>query len=314
MRKWAWIAFWVLGLTWGSSFMLIRISVQEINPFELVFIRVGIAAAGLLALARFQNIAIPSERRVLIPLLLIGIGNPALPFLLISWGETVIHSSTASILQSTTSLFTLVIAHFFFEDERMSPQRVGGMTLGFIGVVILFSSNVDGGRVLLDSLLGQLAVVGASLSYAVTVTYSKIQLKGKGVKPLAVATVSMISATVIMGIATFAAPLLGGPSPVWLTDVSTGAAASAIVLGVFNTLFAYAIFYFVIGSLGAARASMVTYVVPVVGLILGIVFLGEPFTANLFWGAVLIMAGIGFVNIPERFNIFSRARREAVVK
>ncbi|MEO1440528.1 MAG: EamA family transporter, partial [Chloroflexota bacterium] len=67
MRKWAWIAFWVLGLTWGSSFMLIRISVQEINPFELVFIRVGIAAAGLLALARFQNIAIPSERRVLIP-------------------------------------------------------------------------------------------------------------------------------------------------------------------------------------------------------------------------------------------------------
>jgi len=298
MKKGVWLAFWILGATWGSSFMLIRIGVQEINPFELVFIRVGIAAVGLLLILRWRGIAIPTERSVLLPLIVIGIGNPAIPFLLISWGEQSIHSSVASILQSTASLFTLVIAHFFFADERLSLQRVGGMVVGFMGVIVLFSANIEGGKVLIDGILGQLAIVVASLFYATFITYSRVMLQGKRVPPLVVAAITMSSATIVMGIAMFISPLFGGPAPVWLGDVSRKSAAAAVTLGLFNTLFAYTLFYTIVSNLGAARAAMVTYVVPVVGLVLGIVFLSEPFSVYLISGAALIVGGIAVVNLP----------------
>jgi drug/metabolite transporter (DMT)-like permease len=299
MRKGAWVGFWTLGLLWGSSFMLIRISVQEVNPFQLVFTRVGIAAVGLLALQLLRGKRIPTDVRALVPLVIIGIGNTAIPFLLISWGETIIESSMASILQSTASLFTLIVAHFFFEDERMSSQRVGGMLAGFLGVVVLFSANIEGGRVLLTGVLGQLAIVVASMFYATFTTYSRTVLQRQKVEPMTVAAVSMASAAVVMGTATFISPLVGGPSPVWLTDVSRTAATALIALSVFNTLAAYGIFYFIVASLGASRAAMVTYVVPVVGLILGVVFLNEPLTWHLLVGAALILGGIGIVNLPR---------------
>ncbi len=299
MRKGAWVGFWALGLLWGSSFMLIRISVQEVNPFQLVFTRVGIAAVGLLALQLLRGRRIPTDLRALVPLMIIGVGNTAIPFLLISWGETIIESSMASILQSTASLFTLIVAHFFFEDERMSAQRVGGMLAGFFGVVVLFSANIEGGRVLLTGIMGQLAIVVASMFYATFTTYSRTVLQRQQVEPLTVAAMSMSSAAVVMGIATFVSPLLGGPSPVWLTEVSRTAATSLIALSVFNTLMAYGIFYFIVSSLGASRAAMVTYVVPVVGLILGVVFLNEPLTWHLLAGAGLILGGIGIVNLPR---------------
>lgn len=300
MKKWAWTLFWLLGFTWGSSFMFIRIGVREINPFQLVFIRVGIAAVGLMAIIFIRRIPLPSDPNTWMHLAIIGIGNNAIPFLLISWGETHIESSVASILQSTASLFTLVIAHFFFEDERITPQRVGGMMAGFIGVVILFGVNIENGEVLLKGLLGQLAVVGASLFYASFITYSRIMLNNRKVRPMVIAAITMSSAAIVMGTLTFTAPLWGGPPPVSLFDVSSGAARASITLGVFNTLFAYMVFYYIISQLGAARAAMVTYIVPVVGLVLGIIFLGEPLGWNLVVGAAFIMGGIGIVNLPRR--------------
>lgn len=280
--------------------MLIRISVQEINPFELVFIRVGIAAVGLMALVLIRRMPLPKTFRQLYPLILIGIGNTAIPFLMISWGETIIESSVASILQSTASLFTLVIAHFAFEDERMTPQRISGMIAGFIGVVVLFGVNLEEGQLQLSGILGQLAIVGASLFYAIFTTYSRTVLRGTGTPPMVVAAISMSSATVVMGIVTVLSPYFGGASPVWFQNISSGAAISAIVLGVLNTFIAYALFYFVIGALGAARAAMVTYIVPVIGLILGVMFLNETLSANLVIGAALILGGIGIVNLPRR--------------
>lgn len=298
MKKLAWFLFWVLGFTWGSSFLLIRISVHEINPFELVFIRVSIAAIGLLIIVHLRGLSIPRKPSALFPLLLIGIGNPAIPFLLISWGETIIDSSVASILQSTASLFTLVIAHFFFDDERLTPQRVGGMILGFAGVTILFGLNFEDGAFAINGLLGQLSIVVASIFYAITGTYSRFILKDKTVKPIVVAAVSMSSATIIMGAAMLLAPVFGGPAPSFFVGISQQAKLAAIALGVFNTLFAYTLLYFIIEAIGASRASMVTYIVPVIGLILGVTFANEPFGWNLVIGAILIISGIGVVNLP----------------
>lgn len=299
MRKWAWAAFWLLGFTWGSSFMLIRIGVQEINPFQLVFIRVGIAAVGLLAICWARGLRIPFEREVLFPLILIGLGNTAIPFLLVSWSETVIESSLASILQSTTSLFALVIAHFAFEDERMSPQRVIGILAGFFGVMILFSGGIERGQLLTSSVLGMLGMVLSSLFYATFTTYSRAVIQ-RQINPMVVAAVAMSSAAIAMGVATFVSPLLGGPAPVSLFNTSPGVTASVLILGFFNTFLAYAMFYLIINQLGAARTAMVTYVVPFVGLALGVIFLDEPLSWSLIAGAALIVGGIGIVNLPVR--------------
>ena len=300
MRKSAWIGFWTLGLLWGSSFMLIRISVQEVNPFQLVFTRVGIAAVGLTTLQLLRGRRIPTNPQVLLPLIVVGIGNTAIPFLLISWGETIIESSMASILQSTASLFTLIVAHFLFDDERMSPQRVGGMIAGFLGVVVLFSANIENGRVLLTGLLGQLAIVVASMFYATFTSYSRKVLQNHKVEPLTVAAMAMTSAAVVMGVAMFVAPWFGGPSPIGFGAIPVGARNALLALSVFNTLMAYGIFYFIVGTLGASRAAMVTYVVPVVGLALGVIFLNEPLTWHLAVGAMMILGGIGIVNLPMR--------------
>ncbi len=301
LKKWAWIGFWVLGLTWGSSFLFIRLSVAEINAFQTMFTRVVLAAIGMLIIVRVRGLEIPTDRKTLVPLILIGIGNNAIPFTLIGWSETVIPSSMAAILQATVVLFTLIIAHFVFDDEHMSIQRVGGIALGFIGVMVLFGGGLSGDAGEgngLRTFWGQLGMVGSSVFYASFLVYSRKVLKGN-VAPMVVATVSMCSAAVTLGIVTLLSPLVGGPAPVWLWNVSGGAAAAVITLGLFNTLFAYAMFYSIVSELGASRTSMVTYVVPVVGLLLGVVFANEPLTASLFGGAVLIMSGIGIVNLPK---------------
>jgi drug/metabolite transporter (DMT)-like permease len=297
MKRWAWIAFWILGVTWGSSFLLIKISVEVIPPAQVVFIRTAIAGVGLMLLALARGLKFPSNWSNLFPLILIGIGNTAIPFLLITWGETAIDSSVASILQATASLFTLVIAHFFFADERMTPQRIGGMILGFLGVIVLFAPSIRGSGIAIAVILGQLAIVLASLFYAMFTTYSRVVLNGRGIAPLVVAAVSQSSAAVIMGVITFLSPLFGGSTPVSLLEIPREVSIAVIVLGIFNTCFAYALFYSVVSILGAARASMVTYVVPVVGLVLGIVFLDEPLTWALGIGALLVFAGIGVVNL-----------------
>ena len=311
MKKMAWLAFWVLGLVWGSSFLLIHISVKEINPIELVFIRAGIAAVGLLTVVFIRRMRIPANPREMFPLLLIGLGNPAIPFLLINWGETIIESSVAGVLQSTASLFTMIVAHFVFVDERMNSRRVSGMVIGFIGVVVLFGLNVQDGQILFRGVLGQLAIVGASVFYAFAGVYTRVILNEQQFEPIVVAAFSMLSATVIMGIAMFAAPLLGGPSPIWLGAVSPSAMWSAIVLGVFNTFFAYILFYSIIRALGASRASMVTYIVPVVSVILGVSFGNDDVTINLFVGAALILSGIGIVNLKTNLRLFNRKSKVA---
>ena len=215
MKKWAWAMFAFVGLIWGSSFMLIRISVEDprMSPLQLVFIRAGIAAVGLLAFVLLRGIKIPTERHILVPILIIGVGNTAIPFFLISRGETVIESSVASVLQSTASLFTFILAHYFsLSDERLSPQKIGGITLGFTGVFVLFANKLTGVQSFgsLAGIGGMLLVVLASLFYAVFSIYSRRVIRNHGVPPLVMSAVSMVSATAFIGIFLFASPLWGG--------------------------------------------------------------------------------------------------------
>ena len=291
-----WTGFWLLGLIWGSSFMLIRVGVESVHPLHLVFLRVGIAAVGLCLVVIFSGKKIPRDLKTLAALFFIGVGNTVVPFLLITWGEQSVESSMASVLQATAALFTLVIAHFAFADERITPQKILGLMLGFIGVIVLSGRNLQDGNPFTGSFAGQMAIVLASLFYAIFTTYSRKLIKGD-VAPIVIAAATMLTASYVTGAMIIGGSALGVISYAIESQLPPEALPAILTLAIVNTFFAYVIFYEVVRQLGAAKASMVTYVVPVVGLILGIVVLSEPLDIYIVAGAALIFSGIGIVNV-----------------
>lgn len=310
MRKWA--AFWALGFIWGSSFLLIRVGVQQLSPFQLVFMRTGIAALGLNFVLLLKRKHLPFNLRALLPLIIIGVGNTTIPFSLITWGEKSIPSGIAAMLQSTASLFTLVIAHFFFVDERITRQKIVGLAVGFLGVAILASHSITqaktsaaGGQMDWLPLLGALSVVLASLFYGSFTTYSRKTIQNR-FEPIMVSTGAMTFAAISSGICMVVAPLLGGQAAVPLNTVTTDALGGVIWLGFMNTFVAYILFYWIVRELGAARASMVTYVVPGVGLTLGAIVLHEVIDWRILVGAALIFSGIAIVNLKFFSRLSSR--------
>jgi drug/metabolite transporter (DMT)-like permease len=294
VRKWA--AFWLLGLIWGSSFLFIRIGVEEVSPFQVVFMRTGIAAVCLNVVLLLRGKHLPMSRAGLFPLFVLGIGNTVIPFVLISWGETQVESGLASVLNATAALFTLLIAHLTFKDERITAQKVAGLALGFFGVVVLASRSWVDGRVVTGDLAGQLAIVVASFFYAAFGVYSR-KVMSTRYDPLMVSAGSMLFAAVVSGGLMLLAPSLGGMSPKPLSELSADALNALLLLGALNTFIAYILFYWIIQQLGASRASMVTYVTPAVALVLGAVILNETIDWRLLTGAALILSGIGVVNV-----------------
>jgi drug/metabolite transporter (DMT)-like permease len=297
--KQAWGGFWLLSLIWGSSFLFIRIGVEEMTPMQLVFFRTGIAAIGLHIVLFFQAKRMPRDRQGMIDLLILGTINTILPFVLISWGEIHIESGLASVLQATAAFFTLLIAHFVFADERITWRKVLGLLVGFLGIVVLASRSLEGSGHISDGnmyLLGQAAVIGASMCYAVGGVYSRKAMQRK-LDPFVVAAGSMTVAAVLAGTLAYAAPLVGAAAPAALGSLSFRTIAAVGTLGLLNTFAAYLIFYPLIQVLGSTRASMVTYVVPVMGLILGSLFLSEVLDLRLVLGTAMILGGIAIVNL-----------------
>lgn len=296
MNKAAWLSFWILGFIWGSSFLLIRISVEALPPTQLVLIRTTTAAVFLNIVLYARGRRIPSDWPTVRALILIGIGNAAIPYTLISFGEQNITSGMAAVLQSTASLFTLVIAHFVFADERITQRKVVGLFVGFSGVIILSSGTINGGEIDVPMLLGQLAVVGASIFYATFITYSR-RVLSQNIEPLVVSATTFIAAAAAAGVFMFLEPLLGGQRAMSLTELPARSVFAAFGLGFLNTFIAYMFFYFIIRELGAFRASMVTYIVPVVGMVLGWLVLDEVIAPYMVIGAALIFTGIGIINL-----------------
>lgn len=293
-RTLAWLSFWFVALIWGSSFLLIRVGVGSVSPGQLVFIRTAIAAVGLNAVLLLQGRRLPTDWKTIRSLFLIGLGNGAFPYMLLALGEQSIESNLASVLQATASMFTLVFAHFVFHDERITTRKLIGLALGFSGVLVLASrSQGDHGQ---NSLIGQLCIVGASLFYAIFAIYSRKMLKNN-VPPMVISAGTMLSAAFGGFVLMTIEPLLGGRSPVPLADLPQDALFAVLALGFFNTFIAYLFFYFIIQELGAFRATMVTYVVPVVGVTLGWLVLNESMDVLLLAGGGLIFAGIAVINL-----------------
>src|SRR3989442_15678622 len=166
MRWKEWGAFWLLGTIWGSSFLWIKIAVADIGPAMLGAIRLAIGALGLLGVMWLGRLPFPRTRAYLPAYLFMAVFNTAIPFVLIPWGETRIDSALAAILNATVPLFTIVIAHFWLSDERITSARLGGLLVGFAGVVLLMSRDLGAGAIA-HGIWGQVAVLAASTSSAV---------------------------------------------------------------------------------------------------------------------------------------------------
>lgn len=285
VREWG--AFLLLGAIWGSSFLWIKIAVAEVGPATLAAIRLFFGLAGLLAVARLTRQPFANLRAFFPAYLFMGIFNTALPFMLINWAETRIDSALAAILNATVPLFAIVIAHFWLADERITLTRVAGLIVGFLGVVVLVSREF-GPQGVHGSIWGQVAMLVASLSYAVSANFTRRHLRGH--PPLVQATMVVLIADAISWTA---AVLSDRP----LALPQTGLTWFALVwLGLLGSCVAYLLYFHLINAWGPTRASVVTYVFPVIGLLLGIIFLHEVADWRLIAGSALVVGGIVVLN------------------
>ena len=270
----------VLSAIWGASFMFIKVGVRELEPMALVFLRAALATATLLALLPFRigaADAVAGLRRAALPLAVVGLVNSAVPFFLITWAEQSIDSGLTAILQASAPLFTALLAWRFSRRERVRGARLAGVLIGFAGVAVL--AGVPGGA---GDPLAALAVVLAGLCYAAAALYAGERLAD--VPPLLVSTGSMLAAT--LATAPLGLAQLPSEVPGWK------ASASVVVLGVVGTALAYLLYFALIADAGASRAVLVTYLVPSLALLYGVLLLGEPLTLVALRGLALVLAGV----------------------
>ena len=277
----------LLAALWGPSFLFIKVAVADIPPLTLVVGRVGIGAVLLYAFLRWQGRSLPRSPSIWKHVAFVAFFHNALPFVLFGWGEQYIDSAMASILNGTTPLFTIVLAHFFVADDRLTGAKVGGVLLGFGGLLLLIAPSLAAG--LQVTTLGLLAVAFASACYGVAIVYTRNHMRG--LPPLVAPTAQMIMATIY--VLPFSLLL---EQPFSLPAPSPASLGSLLALGVLGTAVAFIVYYRLMETADPSYVSMVTYVIPVIGVILGVVILSERLTWNAYAGCALILLGVVIVN------------------
>lgn len=280
----------VLAFIWGWSFLFIKVAVEGVSPPTVAFGRVGLGAAVLLAVLRLQGRRLPRDRQLWRHFAIAAICGNVVPFTLLAWGEQRITSALTAVLNASTPLFTAIAAAVYLSD-RLKRRQIAGLLLGFAGVGV--AAGLDGGDLADSSLLGSLAAVGAGASYGVAFVYMRRNLTSH--EPIVAAAGQLLVATVILAPFALATSIPAGVDLTWRRVLALAA------LGIFGTGVAYILNYRILADRGATKASLVTYVIPVVAVAVGVVVLGEPFELRLLAGGALIVAGIVFVH-DRRFR------------
>jgi drug/metabolite transporter (DMT)-like permease len=272
----------LLGTIWGASYLFIKIIVAEVPVFTLVAGRLTLAALAMWLILRISGYSTLRNRRMWRAYAVLGFLGLAVPYCLISWGEQYISSGLASLLQATTPIFTVILAHFLTDDEPITMTKSIGVIIGFVGVGILMLPDLRQG--LRANLLGQLAIVGSSLCYAGTAIYARNRLRGQ--PPLVSASGQLTMGMVYMLPASL---LIDRPFDL---SPSLPALASWVVLTILGTVVAYIIYYTIIERTSATFTTMVTYIIPVNGLILGALVLNESLDVTMLGSLALILLGV----------------------
>ena len=280
-----------LALIWSTSFLLIKVSVDSIPPFTLTAGRLTLAAFIFSAYLAYRRESIPLTPRAILIYVVMGVVGNALPFALISWGEVFISSSLTALLMGIMPIFTFILAHIFISSEPMTRRKTLGVSLGFLGLVVLVGISSLGE--LGQNLVGQLAVLGGATCYAIATVFVRTQPAFEGYKMAA--GMSIVAAVISIAMAfVIEDPLAISPTPVALW--------SMIILGVFPTALAALIYFRIINSLGATTFAQINYIVPVLGGMWGVLFLGETLGLNVFFALAMVMCGIYLVQTRSRKN------------
>jgi drug/metabolite transporter (DMT)-like permease len=290
----------LLGSIWGASYLFIKIGGEYVTPITLVAMRTTVAGIVLfLALLLRREKLPPLREPIWRHFVIIGLLNSVVPYTLITWGEVHVSSGLAAILVGAMPIFTVVLAHWLTHDEKLSHLKVMGIIAGFIGVVILFLPDFL--EAATANILGGLAVVAAALSYAYATIYARHHFKGLPHVTVAFGQMLTASAVLIPLSLIFEHPWTLTPTPL--------AIAAILTLAILGTAIAYMLYYWLIANVGATRTSLVTYISPVIAVILGAVFLHEQLQWTTVLGLVLIIAGVGLVTNMQ----FGGARRQELV-
>jgi len=286
LMEWGLLA--LLSAVWGGSFFFAAVALRDVGPLTVAGSRVLIAAILLHAFMLMNGIRMPADGRSWTAFFGMGLLNNAIPFSLIFWGQSHIASGLASILNATTPLFTVILAHFLTGNEKLTGGRGLGVVIGFAGVVVMIGADLLSG--LSTNLLAQLAVLGAAVTYASATIYGR---RFRQMPPICTAAGQVTASTILMlPVVMFVDRPWSLPMPGWQTFAALAA------LGAVCTAFAYGLYFRILRTAGSTNISLVTFLVPVSALLLGMVFLGERLEPKHFLGMALI--GIGLAAIDGR--------------
>jgi drug/metabolite transporter (DMT)-like permease len=281
-----WLLLVTLGTLWGSSYFFGKVALAQLPPFAVAVGRLGVAAAVLQAVVRAAGYHMPGSLRAWRAFWVMGLLNNAIPMSLILWGQIRIGSGLAAILNASTPLFTVLLAHFFTPDERMTAKKVGGVLFGLAGVAVIIGPDalkgLDGG------LLAQLAMIGAAIAYACAGIFGR---RFGGAPPLVTAAGQVTASSLTM------LPLSLILDRPWLLPRPGARTWAAVVgLALLCTALAYVIYFRILATSGASNLLLVTLLMPVNAVFLGITMLGEHIEPRHVLGMALIAAGLATID------------------
>lgn len=294
-----WALFALLGFFWGSSYLFIKIGVDAgLQPFTLVALRLLIGLALLATVVAIAREPLPRARRTYGHLVVMGLFSVALPFALITWAETSVESSLAAVLTGAVPLFVLPFAALLLPAERITFNGLLGIAIGLVGVAVVV--GFDPAALAGNELLAEIALIAAAASYAIGGVYARRFVHG--LRPMIPAVFQVAFALVMTAIP---AVLLERP---WERGITFDAAFAVIWLGLLGSGAAYLIFFRLLRSWGATRTSLVAYLLPIWGIVLGALVLSEPIDARLLVGTALVIGGIALVNARRTLRPTLRRR------
>lgn len=300
MKNLARILLLLPGVVWGISFISVEVVLREVPPVTLTLFRSIISTVALLILCYVAGARLPNTVKDWFPFLLMALFNQAVPFALSSWAQIHIEAGLASIYLAVMPLFTVVFAAVFTSDEKLTPWKIAGVISGLIGIIILIGPGAFQGLGI--NIIAQLAVVGASLLYAIGAVYARF------VYPLQPADMSgwplrlrVVTSQFIMAIAVLlpASLILEDPFAIQL---SVPTIWNLFFLGIGVTGLATVTYFFLIEELGAGTAAMTIYLIPITGVIAGVLILNEQFRPEMGIALFLILGGIAIINLGDRFS------------
>jgi drug/metabolite transporter (DMT)-like permease len=286
-----------LSILWGGAFMCARVAVQEVPPFTVVFARVALGALALMLAMRLMRLSFRPALERWPQFLVMGVLNNIIPFSLLFWGQTQIAAGLASILNATTPLFSVLVAHMLTRDEKATGSKIAGVLAGFCGVAMMMGPEALAGSS--ANLWAQVACLGAAVSYAFAGVYGR---RFKGLPPLTTATGQVSASALIM------LPVMLIHDRVLALPMPSGAAIAAIIaLALLGTALAYIIFFEILKRSGATNVMLVTLLVPVSAILLGALVLQEALLPRHFMGMAGIALGLALID-GRILRLISRRR------